>query len=379
MFNKKPNNFQKSQKPNPVSNKNKILENINSLFNPKTQALKINQNNNLNPNPFNIGNSKIKTNNYNKIQMKNIMYNNNPPNEEDSLKLNVNSNNINNEIIKQKGSFGNNNNRNSNNMEMGQSPIFENEGNSAFIGQNSNDYKLIELLDNQKSSIDKQEQKKNNNMNVIFNSNENIFSPPNNNNNNENIINSGFNPINTKMTNNNIKNNQIVSNFNIKETNKKSISEDIRTQVENLNLAELNPSWFQEEANYQDPLYFEKLKKFEFLRMGIKPLQLSDFLIGKKLGSGQFGHVYLAKLKSTQFICAIKVINKKRLLKESLKCINQVRREIEIQSHLHHPNILSIYNFFWDKKNIYLVIEYAMGGELFQILHNEENGRFTEP
>ena len=120
-------------------------------------------------------------------------------------------------------------------------------------------------------------------------------------------------------------------------------------------------------------------KKFEFMRLGIKSLKLSDFLIGKKLGSGQFGHVYLAKLKSTQFICAIKVINKKRLLKESLKCINQVRREIEIQSHLHHPNILSIYNFFWDKKNIYLVIEYANGGELFQILHNEENGRFSEP
>ena len=379
MFNKKPNNFQKSQKPNPMSNKNKILENINNLFNPKSQAQKVIQNNNLIPNPFNIGNNKIKNNNYNKIQMKNIMYNNNPPNEEDSLKLNVNSNNINNEIIKQKGSFGNKNS-NTNNMEMGQSPIFENEGNSAFIGQNSNDYKLIELLDNQKSSIDKQEQKKNNNnMNVIFNTNENIFSPPNFNNNNENIINSGFNPINTKMINNNIKNNQIVSNFNIKETNKKSISEDVRAQVENLNLAEMNPSWFQDETNYKDPLYFEKLKKFEFMRMGIKPLQLSDFLIGKKLGSGQFGHVYLAKLKSTQFICAIKVINKKRLLKESIKCINQVRREIEIQSHLHHPNILSIYNFFWDKKNIYLVIEYAMGGELFQILHNEENGRFTEP
>ena len=112
----------------------------------------------------------------------------------------------------------------------------------------------------------------------------------------------------------------------------------------------MNPLWFKNESNYKDPLYFEKLKKFEFMRMGIKPLQLSDFLIGRKLGSGQFGHVYLAKLKSTQFICAIKVINKKRLLKESLKCINQVRREIEIQSHLHHPNILAIYNFFWDKK-----------------------------
>ena len=113
--------------------------------------------------------------------------------------------------------------------------------------------------------------------------------------------------------------------------------------------------------------------------MGIKSLKLSDFLIGKRLGSGQFGRVYLAKLKSTQFICALKIINKKRLLKESEKCINQVRREIEIQSHLHHRNILSIYNFFWDKKNVYLVMEYAPGGELFTILHNEENGRFSEP
>ena len=367
---KKPNNFPQSQKPNLNSNKNKILENINNLFNPKSQASKINQNNNkIIPNPFNIGNNKIKNININQFQMKNIIYNNNQPNEEDSLKLTINANNINNEIVKQKCSFGNNISNTNNNMEMGQSPIFENEGNSAFIGQNSNDYKLIELLDNKKST-DKDEQKKNN-----INSN-NIFSPPNNNN-NENIINTDSNPINKK---NNKINNIPITNFNVKqEINKKSFSEDIRTKVENLNLTEMDPSWFKNESNYKDPLYFEKLKKYEFQRMGIKPLQLSDFLIGKKLGSGQFGHVYLAKLKSTQFICAIKVINKKRLLKESLKCINQVRREIEIQSHLHHPNILSIYNFFWDKKNIYLVIEYALGGELFQILHNEEKGRFSEP
>ena len=74
--------------------------------------------------------------------------------------------------------------------------------------------------------------------------------------------------------------------------------------------------------NYQDPLYFEKLKKYEIFRMGIKPLKLSEILIGKKLGAGQFGHVYLTKLKSTQFICAIKVINKKRLLKLNIKYIN---------------------------------------------------------
>ena len=369
-MNKKPNNFPLSQKTNPNSNKNKILQNINSLFNPKSQVQKNskNKNDNIIHNPFNMGNSKIKNGNFSQIPLKQIIYNNTQPIREDSLKLNLD---INNEIVEQKGSIGNNNkNPNNNNMEMGQSPIFENEANSAFIGQNSNDYKLIEQLLENKKSNDKNDQKNNENIN----SNENIFSPPNNNNNN-NIMYSGFNKINANIINNNNFNNQI-SNFN---NNNISISDDIRNQVDNLNLSELNPSWFQDESNYKDPLYFEKLKKFEFMRLGIKSLKLSDFLIGKKLGSGQFGHVYLAKLKSTQFICAIKVINKKRLLKESLKCINQVRREIEIQSHLHHPNILSIYNFFWDKKNIYLVIEYANGGELFQILHNEENGRFSEP
>ena len=356
----KQNNFPKSQNPNFNTNRNKILLNINSLFNPKSQAFK--NNNNIIPNPFNIGNNKIKNNDFNQVQLKNII-NINQSNEEDSLKLNMNMN-INNEIVEQKGSIGNN--INNNNIEMGQSPIYENEGNSAFIGQNSNDYKLIELLDNKKST-DKDEQKKNLNIIQENKNNNNILSPPYLNSNNI-----GYNQ--------NLNNNNPISNFIINnKTNEKSESDDIRNQIDNINLNEMNPLWFKNESNYKDPLYFEKLKKFEFMRMGIKPLQLSDFLIGRKLGSGQFGHVYLAKLKSTQFICAIKVINKKRLLKESLKCINQVRREIEIQSHLHHPNILAIYNFFWDKKNVYLVIEYAMGGELFKILHNQENGRFSEP
>ena len=362
----KKNFFPKSQNNN--SNKNKILQNINSLFNPKSQAFKTNnnKNNNFIPNPFNVGNNKIKSN-FIPINLKNVMFTNNNNNninqnnpEEDSLKLNMN---ITNEIEDKKGSLGNmnNNNENNNNMEVGQSPIYEKEGNSAFIGQNSNDYKLLEQLLENKKSTDKEEQKININpinFNNINNNNNNILSPPN-------VINDN--------------NNQISNYIAKKKKKKKSISEDLRNQLENINLTELNPAWFKNEENYSDPLYFEKLKKFEFMRMGIKPLQLSDFLIGKKLGSGQFGHVYLAKLKSTQFICAIKVINKKRLLKQSLKCINQVRREIEIQSHLHHPNILAIYNFFWDKKNIYLVIEYAPGGELFKILHNEENGRFSEP
>ena len=391
-------NFPQSQKPNTNPNTNKILQNINSLFNPKSQTSKINinninncqkKNNNFILNPFNIGNNKMKNNNFNQMQFKtnictqnpinkinqniNMNLNTNNNSEEDSLKLNMN---INNEILGQKISLGNN--TNNKNLEMGQSPILENEANSIFFGQNSNDYKLIEQLLENKKSLDKDKDKdKEVQKKIAFNSN-NIIINSFQSNNNENINNNNIcSPPN--QINNNINKNKIISNFMINnENNKKSVSEDIRSQLENINITEINPLWFQNESNYKDPLYFEKLKQYEFKRMGIKTLKLSDFLIGKKLGSGQFGHVYLAKYKSTQFICAIKVINKK-WISENLKCMNQLRREIEIQSHLHHPNILSLYNFFWDKKNVYLVIEYAQGGELFKILHKEEQGRFSEP
>jgi serine/threonine protein kinase len=50
----------------------------------------------------------------------------------------------------------------------------------------------------------------------------------------------------------------------------------------------------------------------------------------------------------------------------------QLRREIEIQSHLRHPNIIRLYGYFHDDTNIYLIMEYAPGGELFTLLPDSE-------
>jgi serine/threonine protein kinase len=42
-----------------------------------------------------------------------------------------------------------------------------------------------------------------------------------------------------------------------------------------------------------------------------------------------------------------------------------LRNEIEVQSHLDHPNILRLFTFFHDQEHIYLLLEYAAGGDLF--------------
>jgi serine/threonine protein kinase len=59
-----------------------------------------------------------------------------------------------------------------------------------------------------------------------------------------------------------------------------------------------------------------------------KEWTLSDFEIGKLLGQGKYGNVYVVREKSTGFICAMKVLVKCYLLREC--CEKQIIREIDI-------------------------------------------------
>lgn len=92
------------------------------------------------------------------------------------------------------------------------------------------------------------------------------------------------------------------------------------------------------------------------------------------MGKGKFGRVYLAKERSTGFVCALKVLHKAEI--EQGKVEKQVRREIEIQSNLTHPNILRLYGHFHDAKRIFLILEFAAKGELYKHLRREQ--RFPE-
>ncbi|KAH9831297.1 Serine/threonine-protein kinase ark1 [Teratosphaeria destructans] len=105
-----------------------------------------------------------------------------------------------------------------------------------------------------------------------------------------------------------------------------------------------------------------------------KQFHLGMFEIGKPLGKGKFGRVYLARERATHFVCALKVLHKSEL--QAGKVEKQVRREIEIQSNLAHPNILRLYGHFHDSKRIFLILEFAGKGELYKHLRKAQ--RFPE-
>ncbi|KAL7946211.1 serine/threonine protein kinase, AGC family [Trichoderma barbatum] len=101
-----------------------------------------------------------------------------------------------------------------------------------------------------------------------------------------------------------------------------------------------------------------------------KQFHLGMFEIGRPLGKGKFGRVYLARERTSGFICALKVLHKSEL-QAGGGVEKQVRREIEIQSNLRHPNILQLYGHFHDSKRVFLILEFAGKGELYKHLRKE--------
>ncbi|KAF5139539.1 Serine/threonine-protein kinase ark1 [Metarhizium anisopliae] len=123
----------------------------------------------------------------------------------------------------------------------------------------------------------------------------------------------------------------------------------------------------------------KSLARGEVVRLTKQPtanvLHLGMFEIGKPLGKGKFGRVYLARERNSGFVCALKVLHKNELQEGRVE--KQVQREIEIQSNLRHPNILRLYGHFHDSKRIFLILEFAGGGELYK--HLRKANRFSEP
>ncbi|KAI1290516.1 serine/threonine-protein kinase [Xylaria venustula] len=97
-------------------------------------------------------------------------------------------------------------------------------------------------------------------------------------------------------------------------------------------------------------------------------LSLRSFDIGKKLGEGSFGRVFLARHRDSGYICALKMIEKSKIREGSER---HIKEEIEIHSNVRHPGLIGFYGWFHDDENIVIVLEYASGGDFFTIFERE--------
>ncbi|KAI0501865.1 hypothetical protein KFK09_016810 [Dendrobium nobile] len=85
--------------------------------------------------------------------------------------------------------------------------------------------------------------------------------------------------------------------------------------------------------------------------------------IGRLLGYGAFAKVYYARHILQGHSVAIKIISKAKVIRGGL--VVHTKREIVVMRRLHHPNIVRLLEVLASRSNIYFVMEYAKGGELF--------------
>ncbi|KAJ3706848.1 hypothetical protein LUZ61_010553 [Rhynchospora tenuis] len=110
--------------------------------------------------------------------------------------------------------------------------------------------------------------------------------------------------------------------------------------------------------------------------LGHKTPNLRDlYLLGRKLGQGQFGTTYLCTEISTGIDYACKSIAKRKLI--SREDVEDVRREIQIMHHLSgHKNVVQIKGAFEDQLHVHIVMELCQGGELFDRII--QRGHYSE-
>lgn len=103
------------------------------------------------------------------------------------------------------------------------------------------------------------------------------------------------------------------------------------------------------------------------------PVRVGHYEMERTIGKGNFAVVKLATHIVTKTKVAIKIIDKTHLDRENL---NKIIREIQIMKLLRHPHIIRLYQVLETERRIYLVTEYASGGEIFD--HLVAHGRMNE-
>lgn len=99
---------------------------------------------------------------------------------------------------------------------------------------------------------------------------------------------------------------------------------------------------------------------------------LADFEILRTLGTGSFGRVHLVQSKHNQRFYAVKVLKKQQVVK--MKQVEHTNDERRMLQEVKHPFLITLWGTFQDSKNIYMVMDFVEGGELFSLLRKTQVG-----
>ncbi|WVR03489.1 hypothetical protein IAU60_000480 [Kwoniella sp. DSM 27419] len=105
---------------------------------------------------------------------------------------------------------------------------------------------------------------------------------------------------------------------------------------------------------------------------------IGQWRIGRTIGKGSSGRVKIAKHSVTGKYAAIKIVPKGLILTSRMsmseagaradKVLLGIEREIVIMKLIDHPNVLNLYDVWETSTELYLIMEYVPGGELFDYL-----------
>ncbi|XP_074640983.1 5'-AMP-activated protein kinase catalytic subunit alpha-2-like isoform X2 [Tubulanus polymorphus] len=95
-------------------------------------------------------------------------------------------------------------------------------------------------------------------------------------------------------------------------------------------------------------------------------VKIGHYILGDTLGVGTFGKVKIGCHQLTKHQVAIKILNRNRI--KSLDVVGKIRREIQNLKLFRHPHIIKLYQVISTPTDIFMVMEYVSGGELFDYI-----------
>ncbi|KAJ1606247.1 putative OSK4 [Cryptosporidium canis] len=102
--------------------------------------------------------------------------------------------------------------------------------------------------------------------------------------------------------------------------------------------------------------------------------KIRDYRVGQTLGIGSFGKVKLAIHEPTGRKVAVKIMNKHKM--KAINMYEKSIKEISILRSIVHPHIIRLYEVIDTPSDIYIIMEYVTGGELFDYI--TQKGRISE-